>query len=604
MDDLRASDGRKITEDGGPIGLALSGSGLRASLFHIGLIARLAELDLLRRIDMISATGGAAVIAALYHLHLKRLLDAEGDIGSDRLAQMVQEMERYFLQAVEVDFQARLFENPFANLRRVSATYSSATRLGHLLDRQVFRPVWNGKARRPVEMRDLLIRPRGDSDFNPATDNQKRYCKAPVLIINATNLTTGRPFRFDAERMGEPAAGPALRRLSKAPLLAQSSYDRLPDAFARMPLGQAIAASMAAPELVEPLHLHRLYPDPERRSKPLDIRLGDGRLADALGTDALLERGCGRLIIGDASGAETLGLGLTNRTQALQLANLEARRPGGVVLVHMLREIEAPEVRPLGKIERGRVVKDRTDGHVTSFGVQRRAQKLIAGMRTGLDAPSEIEAMSLMASGYLIARRAFQQHRQSGHAWTDDPPLSNLSWRFEAMIEPLRHPSKALLKHLRTASLSTFRVQRLALSQAFGSGFLALAAALTLIALGAIWSALRPEAGADRLWMVTTFGLLLLLAWLAGRHLQDDNPAGLGPRRPSLLLSGLDKIGALLIAFPRALAACFQRRASQFFLKAGQLTSIGIEPAARQKQSAEENDRLDLPAPEALDRAA
>lgn len=604
MDDIRTPDGREIADDGGTIGLALSGSGLRASLFHFGLLARLAELDLLRRIDIISATGGAAIIAALYHLHLKRLLDAEGDIDSGRLIKMVVDMERGFLKAAETDFRAQLFQNPFANLKRVSASYSSATRFGHLLDRHVFRPAWNGDTRRPIEMRDLAIEPRGDSDFNPATENGKRYCKAPVLIINATNLATGRPWRFDAERMGEPAAGPELQRLSKTPRLAQSTYGRLPDGYARMPLGQAVAASMAAPELLEPLRLLHLYPDPEHPAKPLDIRLGDGRLADALGTDALLERGCGKLIIGDASGVETLGLGLTNRTQALQLANLEARRPGGVVLVHMLREIEAPEVKPLGRIERGRVLKDRTDGHVTSYGIRRRAQKLIAGMRTSLDAPSEIEAISLMASGYLVAKRAFQQHRQRGHAWTEDARPAASSWRFTVMIEPLREPSKALLKHLKTACLSGFRAERLAPSKAFGSGFLAVATALTLIALGALWSALRPAAGADQLWMLTTIGLFLLLAWLAGRNFREENPGGLGPERANALADGIDKIGALLIAFPRALASRFQHRTSQTFLRAGRLKAIGIEPAAPEKRSDDTVRRRAPSAPVSMEKAA
>jgi predicted acylesterase/phospholipase RssA len=32
----------------GKVGLALSGGGFRASLFHIGVLARLAELDVLR----------------------------------------------------------------------------------------------------------------------------------------------------------------------------------------------------------------------------------------------------------------------------------------------------------------------------------------------------------------------------------------------------------------------------------------------------------------------------------------------------------------------------------------------------------------------------
>ncbi len=41
-------------------GLALSGGGLRASLFHIGVLGRLAELDLLRHVDVISTVSGGS----------------------------------------------------------------------------------------------------------------------------------------------------------------------------------------------------------------------------------------------------------------------------------------------------------------------------------------------------------------------------------------------------------------------------------------------------------------------------------------------------------------------------------------------------------------
>jgi len=572
MVDIRTPSGDKILGDSGPIGLALSGSGLKASLYHIGVLARLAELDLLRQIDVISATGGGAVIAALYHLHLKRALDTQGDIDTGNLARLVASLERDFLNLVQTDLRARLFVNPIANLKRVLPHHSSATRLGMLFERHLFRPIWLGDPDQPIEMRGLAIHPRGDREFNPVIDNQKRYCKAPWLIINATNLGTGRIWRFDAERMGEPAAGPAARRLSKAPLLAQSLYRRLPETYAGMTLGQAVAASMATPGLLEPLKLPRLYPDPERPSAFLDIRLGDGRLADALGTDALLERGCSRLIVSDASGFESRQRGPSDTAEALQLAALEANRPGGVVLIPMLREIEALEVKPVGPI--------RTDSEVTSYGVKRRLQKLIAGMRADLDAPSETEAMSLMADGYLIAKRAFQQHRLSGLAWTNDLPLPAQSWRFTAVIDALRKPSRKLLKNLKTARLPTFKAPRLALGEAFGFGLFFLAATLTLVALGAFWSGLRPAAGADRLWVLSTLGLLATAAWLTGRHGGDNRQTA---ARAGPLIRWIDRLRTLLLALPLSMVARFQRRASRAFLEAGQLKKVGIKPILLEK---------------------
>lgn len=604
MDDSRTANGQKIVDDDETLGLALSGSGLRASLFHLGLLAHLAELDLLRRVDVISATGGGALVGALYFLHLKRLLDAEGDIESGRLLQLVAALERDVLSAAQSDLKSQLFANPFANLKRLSPSYSGATRLGRLLDRQIFRPLWKDETGLPIEMRDLMIQPRGDRDFDPATDNRQRYCKVPTLIVNATNLATGRPWRFDAKRMGEPTATPALRRLSRATCLGQSAYERLPNAHMRMTLGQAVAASMAMPGSLEPLCLTDLYPDPDHRAIPMDVHLGDGRLADPLGAEALIDHGVGRLILAEASGNETLDLGLSDSQQARQLAHLEERKPGGVILVHMLREVEAREVRPLGRIGRGRVITDRRSDDVTSYAVARRVQKLIAGLRAGLDAPSDVEALSLAASGYLVAKRAFQQYRQSGHAWTEEPPRPPSSWRFTSLIDPLRDPPKALIKHLQAASLPSFRTERLAMRQAFGSIVLAVTSALTLIALAASWSALRPEAGADRLWLLTTLGLLLAVGWLAGTKLRDRSSNRFGPEQRMLTSRIADKIGVIFNAFPRAIAMRFQHRGNQAFLNAGRLDAIGIRQNATDKKTEEHPSSKDQGVPKALDKAA
>ncbi len=44
------------------LGLALSGGGFRASLFHIGVLARLAELDQLKDIEVISTVSGGSIL--------------------------------------------------------------------------------------------------------------------------------------------------------------------------------------------------------------------------------------------------------------------------------------------------------------------------------------------------------------------------------------------------------------------------------------------------------------------------------------------------------------------------------------------------------------
>jgi len=56
-------------------GLALSGGGFRASLFHIGVLAKLAELDVLRRVEVLSCVSGGSIIGAHYYLQLRETLE-------------------------------------------------------------------------------------------------------------------------------------------------------------------------------------------------------------------------------------------------------------------------------------------------------------------------------------------------------------------------------------------------------------------------------------------------------------------------------------------------------------------------------------------------
>jgi NTE family protein len=61
------------------LGLALSGGGFRASFFHIGVIASMAELGLLRHVEVISTVSGGSIIGVFYYLHLKQLLESKPD---------------------------------------------------------------------------------------------------------------------------------------------------------------------------------------------------------------------------------------------------------------------------------------------------------------------------------------------------------------------------------------------------------------------------------------------------------------------------------------------------------------------------------------------
>ncbi len=88
---LRASTGK--------VGLALSGGGFRASLFHIGTLARLAECRMLRRVEVLSCVSGGSILGAYYYLKLRRLLETKPDaeIEDADYVTLVRELAEEFL---------------------------------------------------------------------------------------------------------------------------------------------------------------------------------------------------------------------------------------------------------------------------------------------------------------------------------------------------------------------------------------------------------------------------------------------------------------------------------------------------------------------------
>lgn len=60
------------------IGLALSGGGFRASIFHLGVIRRLEELGIMPHVNVISSVSGGSIIAAYYVCEMENRLRSKG----------------------------------------------------------------------------------------------------------------------------------------------------------------------------------------------------------------------------------------------------------------------------------------------------------------------------------------------------------------------------------------------------------------------------------------------------------------------------------------------------------------------------------------------
>lgn len=460
------------------LGVALSGGGFRASFFHVGVLAQMAMLGLLRQVEAISTVSGGSIIGALYYLHVKRLLEAktDGEITDRDYVALLERIEVEFLQAVQVNIRMRTFLNPLKNIQMSLPNYSRSDRIGELYDRYVYRPVLDSQRTTPLEMRELKIRPKGATpNFHPDRDNAGRRAKVPILLINATTLNTGHNWRFEASRMGEPprsshVAGDIDKnvRLRRPP-----SYDAVIAKQQSIELGLAVAASACVPGLFHPLAISDLYPNGIR------VELVDGGVHDNQGVQALLDTGCSAFVVSDASGQmgdepnpstqipAVLGRVnsiLMDRVREEELFGLLNRQDPPVAFMHLRKGLSAEAVSwigPDGRPAEPRKTERRSEIESEQFGVAQQVQDLLSRVRTDLDSFTDVEASSLMLDGYRMSEEEFRKAPGIKDLIAATPALRDPRWRFEAVAAWIARPTPAYLQQLAVASHPLFKVFRL-----------------------------------------------------------------------------------------------------------------------------------------------
>jgi predicted acylesterase/phospholipase RssA len=419
---------------GGKIGLALSGGGFRASLFHIGVLAKLAELDLLRDVEVISCVSGGSVIGAFYYLELKNLLESGKTSHADYL-KLVRDVETKFLAGVRKNVRTRIALSPIGGLKMAAkSAYSRSDVIAELYQKHFYDHT-AAKGKQPAQfMSDLMVQPAAlqGKQFNPKYDNWRLSAKVPMLVLNATTMNTGHNWQFTATWMGEsPQAISAT--IDAIPRYRRMYYSEAPKAHQQIPIGRAVGASACVPGLFEPIALRNLFP--ERTA-----RLVDGGVHDNQGLSSLLEQNCRVILISDASGqfqeqrtpGGSVGESLGNSNSVLQARVREAqfdqltalRRAGaiqGAMFIHLTKDLEADPVSWVGEPEQPAVNR----GDVTSYGIDRHIQLKLAQVRTDLDSFSDAEAFALMTSGYLMTDHALTKEQSlpsvqaagSRHPW-------------------------------------------------------------------------------------------------------------------------------------------------------------------------------------------
>jgi len=444
----------------GRIGLALSGGGFRASLFHIGVLARLAELDLLRHVEVLSCVSGGSIIGAYYFLELRTRMQelADLDMTQAEYVAIVKRVEKRFLEGVQTNLRSSIATDLWADLRMIfDPGYSRSTRIGDLYQSRLFDqvplPVVDEGERaptRPKWISDLPFIPKGDDpQFNPKLHNWRRASKVPMLVLNATTLNTGHNFQFTAKWMGE-AATTIDNRIDGNDYLRRMYYSEAPGGYKDkgVPLGKAVAASACVPGLFPAVKLPNLY-----KGHPV-VRLVDGGVHDNQGIAALLDQDCTVILVSDASGqmlsAENPPGGviggparsnsvLQARVRLAQYRELDTRKRSGalreLMWVHLREELEPDAVDWVdcgdGFTREDEGLPEKEDDPLTGYGVNRKIQDALARLRTDLDSFSNTEAHALMCSAYLMTRSAL---RKDTSIFSNRPERPD-SWSF-MNIEP------------------------------------------------------------------------------------------------------------------------------------------------------------------------
>ncbi len=179
------------------ISLALSGGGFRATVFHLGMLARLSCENRMEEVRNLSSVSGgslcAGLVFSLNNMHWP---------GSSVFLQEVEPAARRLI--TNADLQASLIKRALGNFWSLFGT-----RAGELA--QLIREQWGIDAR----LCELPVEPR--------------------WMINATCYETGKNWRFERSRMGDYRFG----------------YTNDTD----LPLADAMAASAGFPVLIGPLTL-------------------------------------------------------------------------------------------------------------------------------------------------------------------------------------------------------------------------------------------------------------------------------------------------------------------------------------------------------------
>ena len=183
------------------IGLALSGGGFRASLFHLGVIRRLEELGLMKRVHTISAVSGGSIIAAYYVVEMEKRLRRRRDEvkNSQKLddvrLEIFKQIADCFFKALDHNLRSRAlvfspFYHPILWFKSLWPTHSRSEIMQKEYDKWLYHD-------ETLDHLPSVTFPWDNVAGELETDSL--VLTGPTVVLNATSLLTGERKGFKRE---------------------------------------------------------------------------------------------------------------------------------------------------------------------------------------------------------------------------------------------------------------------------------------------------------------------------------------------------------------------------------------------------------------------
>lgn len=353
------------------IGLALSGGGFRATLFHLGVVRALRDCDQLKDVKLVCSVSGGSILAAHLVLHWEKYLTKEG----------FNEAAREIIGCTRTDLQNKI-------LRRWACVSTFVL------------PKLFGFG----NPSNILAKHYDDLLYKGATFAKLQAPDRPEMHILSTSLTTGASCRFTSSHFE----------------IKGSSCDPAP--LESHKLSFAVASSSAFPLFFPPILVNNVVLDRDYKQFKEEHLLTDGGVFDNLAIEDLIKSavGCDLLIVSDASA------NFDYKTERYSsVISISRNLRANAIMMHRLGKLNlshyaSPDIK-LCRI----AIEDELTPATTNVAPPLHVQRAVRNLETHLNATSDVEIDALLRHGQAMTWDALKKLQMCSHTHEAWPPIGD-----------------------------------------------------------------------------------------------------------------------------------------------------------------------------------